>query len=180
MYRRWTPAGPVTLAAVDAALSTLRRTPRESAMPWSSSVGGAGLLVFAFWILPLLGVGTPVLDRAEPGMSIPDSAPATVATTAVAAVPGTRRPGGFRAVAVAGATAGGRRTASAAVSVDARPTGPAPTPAMSLEVDQPSDPRGSRLLALIATICVFGVTTAILRAILAQRTAGTLRTKQHE
>jgi hypothetical protein len=39
-----------------------------------------------------------------------------------------------------------------------------------------NDPKGSRLLALIATICVFGVTAAIIRAILAQRTSSALNT----
>jgi hypothetical protein len=37
-------------------------------------------------------------------------------------------------------------------------------------VDRGPDARGRRLLALVATICVFGVTSAIIRAIVAQRT----------
>jgi hypothetical protein len=37
-------------------------------------------------------------------------------------------------------------------------------------VPETEDPRGARLLAIIATICVFGVTVAIIRAIVAQRT----------
>jgi hypothetical protein len=45
--------------------------------------------------------------------------------------------------------------------------------------DRP-DARGARLLAVIATICVFGVTTAIIRAIVAQRTTRSARTSQHE
>jgi hypothetical protein len=39
-----------------------------------------------------------------------------------------------------------------------------------------NDPKGSRLLALIATICVFGVTAAIIRAILSQRTTRAVNT----
>jgi len=45
--------------------------------------------------------------------------------------------------------------------------------------DRP-DGRRARLLAVIATICVFGVTTAIIRAIVAQRTTRSARTSQHE
>jgi len=45
--------------------------------------------------------------------------------------------------------------------------------------DRP-DARGARLLAVIATICVFGVTTAIIRAIVAQRTTRSAGTSQHE
>jgi hypothetical protein len=37
-------------------------------------------------------------------------------------------------------------------------------------VPETEDPRGARLLAVIATICVSGVTVAIIRAIIAQRT----------
>jgi len=42
-------------------------------------------------------------------------------------------------------------------------------------VPQTEDPRGARLLAVIAAICVFGVTLAIIRAILAQRTTRMVR-----
>jgi hypothetical protein len=42
-------------------------------------------------------------------------------------------------------------------------------------VPETEDPRGARLLAVIATICVFGVTVAIIRAILAQRTTRMVR-----
>jgi len=37
------------------------------------------------------------------------------------------------------------------------------------EIPDTEDPRGSRLLAVVGAICVFGVTTAIIRAILAER-----------
>jgi hypothetical protein len=37
-------------------------------------------------------------------------------------------------------------------------------------LDSPADERGSRLLFVIAAICVFGVSTAVIRAIIAQRT----------
>jgi hypothetical protein len=40
--------------------------------------------------------------------------------------------------------------------------------------DKPPDGRGNRLLALIAAICVFGVTSAIIRAIVTQRATGAL------
>jgi len=40
----------------------------------------------------------------------------------------------------------------------------------------PPDGRGERLLALIAAICVFGVTSAIIRAIVAQRATGATST----
>ena len=43
-------------------------------------------------------------------------------------------------------------------------------------VQQPGDPRVVRLLAVIAVICVFGVTTAIIRAILTQRARGMVST----
>jgi hypothetical protein len=42
-------------------------------------------------------------------------------------------------------------------------------------VPETQDPRGVNLLAVIATICVFGVTVAIIRAILAQRTTRMVR-----
>lgn len=45
--------------------------------------------------------------------------------------------------------------------------------------DRPDGGR-ARLLAVIATICVFGVTTAIIRAIVAQRTTRSAGTSQHE
>jgi hypothetical protein len=38
-------------------------------------------------------------------------------------------------------------------------------------IDRSEDPRGGHLVAVIAVICVLGVTTAIIRAILAQRTS---------
>jgi hypothetical protein len=43
------------------------------------------------------------------------------------------------------------------------------------DVAETGDRRGARLLAVIATICVLGVTVAIIRAILAQRTTRTTR-----
>ncbi len=43
-------------------------------------------------------------------------------------------------------------------------------------VVQPSEMEGARLLAVIAAICVLGVTSAIIRAILAQRASGAVRT----
>jgi hypothetical protein len=43
-------------------------------------------------------------------------------------------------------------------------------------VQQPGDPRDVRLLALIAVICVSGVTAAIIRAIVSQRARGTVST----
>jgi hypothetical protein len=42
--------------------------------------------------------------------------------------------------------------------------------------DRPSQREGARLLAVIAAICVLGVTSAIIRAILAQRASGVVRT----
>jgi hypothetical protein len=42
----------------------------------------------------------------------------------------------------------------------------------ALPPSSPPDGRGGRLLALIAAICVFGVTSAIIRAIVAQRATG--------
>jgi len=44
-----------------------------------------------------------------------------------------------------------------------------------LTSDEP-DAKSSRLLALVAAICVFGVSVAIIRAILAQRTSGMVGT----
>jgi hypothetical protein len=45
-----------------------------------------------------------------------------------------------------------------------------------VSLQQPGDPRDDRLLAVIAVICVFGVTTAIIRAILSQRARGMVST----
>jgi hypothetical protein len=61
--------------------------------------------------------------------------------------------------------------------------GPADDGALVLAVapaGERPDGRGARLLAVIATICVFGVTTAIIRAIVAQRTTRSSGTSQHE
>jgi hypothetical protein len=41
----------------------------------------------------------------------------------------------------------------------------------SIPLGDPRDPKGGRLLAVIAAICVIGVTAAIIRAIVSQRTS---------
>jgi hypothetical protein len=48
--------------------------------------------------------------------------------------------------------------------------------ALLVPVQQQGDPRDVRLLAVIAVICVFGVTAAIIRAIVSQRARGTAST----
>jgi len=45
------------------------------------------------------------------------------------------------------------------------------TEVREIALDDPGDPKGVRLLAVIAAICVFGVTVAIIRAIVSQRTS---------
>jgi hypothetical protein len=47
---------------------------------------------------------------------------------------------------------------------------------LAVPVERPKDPRGHRLLAVIATICMLGVTTAIIRAIVSQRTSHVVST----
>jgi hypothetical protein len=54
--------------------------------------------------------------------------------------------------------------------------GPVIYDALLVPVQQQGDPRDARLLAVIAVICVFGVTTAIIRAIVSQRARGTVST----
>jgi hypothetical protein len=78
-----------------------------------------------------------------------------------------------------GSAASGRDDPSSSEPSDpADPTDPNARPAPDVEptfADRPStapDGRGERLLALIAAICVFGVTSAIIRAIVAQRATG--------
>lgn len=58
----------------------------------------------------------------------------------------------------------------------AEPGEPAIYDVLMVQVPQPGDPRDARLLAAIAIICVFGVTTAIIRAILSQRARGMVST----
>jgi hypothetical protein len=75
-------------------------------------------------------------------------------------------------------------SAPGALAGGAAPSGPGPADADASDPDvraalavPPSgnpDRRGDRLLALIAAICVFGVTSAIIRAIVAQRATGAL------
>jgi len=45
----------------------------------------------------------------------------------------------------------------------------------AIRLDDPGDPKGLRLLGAIATICVLGVTAAIIRAIVSERTTGSVR-----
>jgi hypothetical protein len=52
--------------------------------------------------------------------------------------------------------------------------GPDVQAAMAIRPGDQADARGARLLGLIAAICVFGVTSAIIRAIVAQRVTGAL------
>jgi hypothetical protein len=44
----------------------------------------------------------------------------------------------------------------------------------AIRLDDPTDPKGLRLLGAIATICVLGVTAAIIRAIVSERTTGSV------
>jgi hypothetical protein len=44
----------------------------------------------------------------------------------------------------------------------------------AIQLDDPSDPKGLRLLGAIATICLLGVTAAIIRAIVSERTTGSV------
>jgi hypothetical protein len=66
----------------------------------------------------------------------------------------------------------GLRSASPSPSRTSPPDAPVPVDLVVVPyaVPETDDPRGERLLAVIAAICVFGVTAAIIRAILAQRT----------
>lgn len=59
---------------------------------------------------------------------------------------------------------------------DPDPSDPDIEKARAVRPDSHPDGRGDRLLAVIAAICVFGVTTAIIRAIVAQRATGALGT----
>ena len=45
----------------------------------------------------------------------------------------------------------------------------------AVRLDDPGDPKGLRLLGAIATICVLGVSAAIIRAIVSERTTGSVR-----
>jgi hypothetical protein len=63
-----------------------------------------------------------------------------------------------------------------APSADPDPTGECDPEVATVAADQPPDQRGVRLLAVIAAICVLGVTAGIIRAIVTHRTRVSLRT----
>lgn len=100
----------------------------------------------------------------------PSSGPAVGASTA-----GT---GGSSSLSPAGAPVAGGPASGSGVAepADADTSGPDVQEAAAVRPDNRPDGRGNRLLAVIAAICVFGVTSAIIRAIVAQRATGALGT----
>jgi hypothetical protein len=113
-------------------------------------------------------------DPGGPSSLVPGSGVGDTSSAAPSASPSPSR-------SSSGSLAGGVGPSAAAVPGLAAPD---PSSADSSEPDirdavavppnSGADRRGDRLLALIAAICVFGVTSAIIRAIVAQRATGAL------
>ena len=124
----------------------------------------------------------PPAILAEPG---PAGSPSATSGSSSASSGATSVPVGASAApgsssGTAGATPGGPGAPATAVTASAHPvaddSGGGPMESVVIDVQRiplgdPRDPKGGRLLAVIAAICVIGVTAAIIRAIVSQRTS---------
>ena len=112
--------------------------------------------------------GEPPAVMVEPTVPVPDDSP-VAAGSRPASVPSRGTAGGTAPTATAlpvanpRADEGDSPMESVVIDVKAIPVG------------DPRDPKDGRLLAVIAAICVIGVTAAIIRAIVSQRTSSAVR-----
>jgi hypothetical protein len=119
--------------------------------------------------VPAPSLSTPVTSPAVPRMPPPSSLSAAPASTRPES-PVSAGPGGPPA-SIGTPNIG----PPGSIAIPAEPE-PVIYDVLMVPVHQQGDPRDARLLAVIAVICVFGVTTAIIRAILSQRARGMVST----
>jgi hypothetical protein len=119
----------------------------------------------------LTGTKPPATTVPDPSRSTPVTSPAVPSSPSVSPAPASTRPESPVSAGPGGppASIGTPNTGPpGSIAIPAEPD-PVIYDVLMVPVHQTGDPRDARLLAVIAVICVFGVTTAIIRAILSQR-----------